>query len=217
MNERLKQQQLILDKALNIIAFEGLSDAVITKASVNCGFHHMAGQRLFPNGVNDLLNFYNQQLNNDLTKQMQLNDDFATLRTHEKIEWLMLQRFKTLSNHKEAIKRIVAYSTLPWNIKSSQIRLWQNCDTMWQLAGDKSLDFNYYTKRSLLAKIQMQTLIFWLDNDDEIELQEFIQRRITEILKIGKMIGKSKAKITSFVENSADRLLNPHKYRTKKF
>ena len=201
---------------LELAAFEGLSEATISKAAVEVGLHHMAGQRLFAEGVNDLLAFYNAQLNDEF-EELATAQNLGEMRTHERIEWLLLKRFEQLAPHKEAVRRITAYSALPWNVAAATKRLWQSCDVMWRLAGDKSLDYNYYSKRSLLAKVYVNSLLFWLNNDDESELQKFVERQIAGVLNVGKKMGMANAKITNLAENAADRILHPKRYRTKKF
>jgi ubiquinone biosynthesis protein COQ9 len=213
--ERTAQQQLILQQVLELVAFEGLSDATISKAAVAVGLHHMAGHRLFAGGVNELLAFYNTQLNEEL-EELACAQNLGAMRTHEIIEWLLMQRFEQLAPHKEAVRRITAYSALPWNMQAASTRLWQSCDVMWRLAGDKSLDYNYYSKRSLLAKVHVASLLFWL-NDENDGLQQFVQRQIAGVLSMGKKLGMANAKITNLVENAADRILHPKRYRTKKF
>jgi ubiquinone biosynthesis protein COQ9 len=212
---RIVQQKLILQQVLELTAFEGLSDATITKAAVEVGLHHMAGKRLFAGGVNDLLAFYNTQLNEELEALAEVQN-LAQMRTHERIEWLLLKRFEQLQPYKEAVRRITAYSALPWNANAALKRLWQSCDVIWRLAGDKSLDYNYYSKRSLLAKVYVATLLFWL-NDQDDNLQEFVQRQIAGVLNMGRKMGMANAKISNLVENAADRVLHPKRYRTKKF
>ena len=60
---------------------------------------------------------------------------------------------------------------------------------MWRLAGDTSTDFNFYTKRGLLAKVYMATLTVWLDDesDDLATTQAFLYRRIEDVMKIEKL------------------------------
>jgi ubiquinone biosynthesis protein COQ9 len=215
LSYRTAQQQLILQQVLELAAFEGLSEATISKAAVAVGLHHMAGERLFAGGVNDLLAFYNAQLNDEL-EELAHQQNLGEMRTHERIEWLLLKRFEQLAPHKEAVRRITAYSALPWNVAAATKRLWQSCDVMWRLAGDKSLDYNYYSKRSLLAKVYVASLLFWLNHESD-DLQEFVQRQIAAVLNVGRKMGMANAKITNLVENAADRILHPKRYRTKKF
>jgi ubiquinone biosynthesis protein COQ9 len=216
MSDRLAKQHKILNEALQLAAFEGWNDAVLTKASVAAGEHHMAGSRLFSGGIVELLEFFNDSINDDLSSQY-VTGDIAKCRTHDRVAWLICKRFELLSHNKEAVRRMAARNALPSNVAFGVQQLWQNCDVIWRLAGDKSLDFNYYTKRTLLAKVYVRTMFVWLDCDDSAELKDFVDNQIASVLKIGQYIGKIKGKTTGFFEYAADRALNPKRYRTKKF
>ena len=51
---------------------------------------------------------------------------------------------------------------------TSQI-LWQYADDSWFLAGDKSQDYNFYTKRSLFLYVYISTELFMLtDKSSEL-------------------------------------------------
>jgi ubiquinone biosynthesis protein COQ9 len=65
---------------------------------------------------------------------------------------------------------------------------------MWRAAGDASTDFNFYTKRMLLAGVLKATILFWLDDATPgcAASWEFLDRRIGEVLKIGKTISLAK-------------------------
>ena len=58
---------------------------------------------------------------------------------------------------------------------------------MWILAGDKSLDYNYYTKRILLGGIYATTILYWLDAEDRADVSNFIDRRISNIMEFEKI------------------------------
>ncbi|MBT7267527.1 MAG: COQ9 family protein, partial [Rhodospirillaceae bacterium] len=53
-------------------------------------------------------------------------------------------------------------------------------------------DFNYYTKRGLLAGVYGSTILYWLsdNSDDFVETDAFLARRINEVLQIPKLQSK---------------------------
>jgi ubiquinone biosynthesis protein COQ9 len=216
MLDRSNRKHAILTEALKIAAFEGWNDVTLTKASVAAGEHYMAGVRLFDDSINELLVFFNQTINEELSAQFQA-EDIIKMRTSERVAWLLCKRFELLAQNKEAVRRMIARNFLPSNSAFGMQQLWQNCDIIWRLAGDKSLDFNYYTKRSLLAKVYLRTMFFWLDCEDASELKDFVDNQIAGVLRAGQHIGKTKTKISNMFEYAADRALNPKRYRTKKF
>ena len=57
---------------------------------------------------------------------------------------------------------------------------------MWRIAGDKSTDFSFYTRRISLAAVYTSTLLFWLNDNSEnnVETEFFLDRRLKDISKI---------------------------------
>ena len=62
---------------------------------------------------------------------------------------------------------------------------------MWRATGDQSSDFNYYTKRALLAGVYSATLLHWLSDssEDRRDSWVFLDARIEDVMKIQKMRG----------------------------
>jgi ubiquinone biosynthesis protein COQ9 len=73
---------------------------------------------------------------------------------------------------------------------------------MWYEAGDRSADWNHYTKRGLLASVYSTTLLYWMSDggDDEGDFPEtwaFLDRRISDVLKIFTLPYQLKSKLSS--------------------
>lgn len=77
--------------------------------------------------------------------------------------------------------------------------LYNIASDMWYLAGDKSSDYNYYTKRIILSSIlfKLYFKILTLNNYDEDKLDQDIKE---EISKVGKF-NKFKSEFLSTFEN----------------
>jgi ubiquinone biosynthesis protein COQ9 len=60
------------------------------------------------------------------------------------------------------------------------------------IAGDKSTDFNYYTKRGLLASIYGLTILYWLSDtsQDFGETEVFLAQRLNSVMYIPKFRSK---------------------------
>ncbi|MGZ5792675.1 MAG: COQ9 family protein, partial [Croceibacterium sp.] len=65
---------------------------------------------------------------------------------------------------------------------------WSSADAMWRLAGDKTTDYNHYTKRAILAGVYAATLAVFVDDksDDKAETRAFLDRRIEGVMKFEK-------------------------------
>ena len=74
--------------------------------------------------------------------------------------------------------------------------VWRTCDTIWRAIGDTSADFNWYTKRGLLAGVVTSTMLYWFadQSEDFEDTQKFIDRRIADVMQIEKV----KAQVTKF-------------------
>ena len=66
--------------------------------------------------------------------------------------------------------------------------LWEYSNEVWHQAGDKSTDYNYYTKRILFNTAYATTQLHMLtDQSPEKRASwEFLQRRLDDILAAGK-------------------------------
>src|SRR5262249_25858057 len=87
---------------------------------------------------------------------------------------------------REAIRRALAFLALPLHAPLAAKLLYRTVDAVWYALGDRSTDFNFYTKRALLAGVYSSTLLYWL-NDKSAECTEswgFLDRRIAEVMKI---------------------------------
>ena len=80
------------------------------------------------------------------------------------------------------------YLILPQNFLFTNKLLFKVCDEIWFLAGDKSLDFNYYSKRIILMNIYSTGLIYWIfdKSPKKIKSNEYISKQIKNVSKIGK-------------------------------
>jgi ubiquinone biosynthesis protein COQ9 len=90
-------------------------------------------------------------------------------------------RLEELSGQEEALRRSI--------LKSSPNRLYKTVDLIWRRAGDKAVDFNFYSKRVLLAAVLSSTTLCWLDDKSENKAKtwEFLDRRISDVMRIPKV------------------------------
>lgn len=206
-----------MEAALEIAGFEGWSDNTLVKAAVRAGMAPQEAHRLFPGGVREAFTLYSEMLNEQLAAEATATN-LEEMRTHERVIWLVRKRLEIMEPHKEAVRRLVAISLLPGYNGQAMQALWQACDTIWYLAGDRSTDFNYYTKRGLLAKVYSATLVVWLEDHspDQAETWAFLEARIGDVLTIGKQLGMANQRLSSMTENFADQLLNRNRYRAKR-
>jgi ubiquinone biosynthesis protein COQ9 len=86
----------------------------------------------------------------------------------------------------------LSYFALPLNAAAGLTCLYRTVDAIWYAAGDKATDYNFYTKRALLAGVYSSTLLFWLNDksEDSSATWAFLERRIGEVLQVAGRLGK---------------------------
>ena len=66
---------------------------------------------------------------------------------------------------------------------------WQTANQIWQALGDKSVDFNYYTKRTILSTVYKTTLCYYL-RDQSKQYKDtlcFLNSAIDKVMSITKI------------------------------
>ena len=119
--------------------------------------------------------------------------------TNKKITILLNEKLKNDLNNKDEIK-----NSMKDNIKKCNKEfffIYNISSDMWYLAGDRSTDYNFYTKRLILSGIlfKLYFKILTLKEYKEEELSKDIE---SEILKVGKF-NKIKSEFLSLFENSS--------------
>ena len=98
-------------------------------------------------------------------------------------------RLNLCQKYKEAVRSSISITAIPMNAKISLNTLYKTCNIMWRIAGDKSTDFSFYTRRISLAAVYTSTLLFWLNDNsnNNIETEFFLDRQLKNISKISSL------------------------------
>ena len=113
---------------------------------------------LFENGYQDILKLSFEQINNDLEKECK-NSDLIKLPVHKRIRKIILNKINLMDKDKHFFKRTFYYLLIPSNYNLLTQNLYKTVDLMWHIAGDNSTDFNFYSKRIILAGLYYIILI----------------------------------------------------------
>ena len=152
----------------------------------------------FPLGLNDVLFHFSTIINKKLhnVSKNKLNNLGVT----EKIRFLVINRLKIISEYEICFNNIKEYLTSPANFLFTNKLLFSISDELWFLAGDKSLDFNFYTKRLILMKIYTKTFFTWIKDDskDNLLTNETLDMQLRRVSKIGKY----KSMLKNFLSNT---------------
>lgn len=192
-------RRAILAEALKSAPFEGWTDKLLAHASESAGYDPLMHKRAFPDGVIEALDFFIAEADREMLAALD-KETLAIMKVRERIAALIRTRLEQQLPHREAIRRASALYLLPGNYPHLLKTLHRTVDTMWIAAGDSSTDFNWYSKRFLLAKVYGATLMVWLRDDSEGQKDTwaFLERRIANVLAAGKTIAQAKAKAEKF-------------------
>ncbi|MDC0864739.1 COQ9 family protein [Rickettsiaceae bacterium] len=166
-----------------ILETNSWSKKTIPEAEKKCdfasGYHHV----LFPAGISQVISKFELWQDNKMLNL--LNSVKRPGKIREKIALALEVRIMQILS-KEAMFNVNAFFSTPSNILSGGKSAYATCDAIWRYAGDKSNDFNYYTKRGLLFSVyQSSKLFYFADNSkDHKDTKEFIKNALDNIVNI---------------------------------
>jgi ubiquinone biosynthesis protein COQ9 len=196
-DEALKQA--VLAAALPHAAFDGFTDAVLQKAGAEAGVAKADLARLFDGGPLSLVEYYSQHADAQMEKAL-AGMDLKAMKVRERIGAAVMARLAALKPDKEAARRAAAFLSLPMHAALGTKLAWRTVDAMWRAVGDTSTDFNFYTKRGILAGVYGATAVRWFndDSEDEAPTRAFLAARIENVMQFEKFKAKAKEALSSF-------------------
>lgn len=183
----------ILAASLTHVVFDGWTDRALREGAVAAGHEPGAAARAFPRGGIDAIAHFSDWADRRMLAALEEEaESFATLRVRDKITRAVRLRLELLEPHREAVRRAMTVLAMRGRAGQSARLLYRSVDAMWRAAGDTATDFNFYTKRGLLAGVQSATMLYWLGDGSEghAATWSFLDRRIADVMRIGKAMGK---------------------------
>jgi ubiquinone biosynthesis protein COQ9 len=198
MNDQ-EMREAVLAKALPHAAFDGFTDSVLQKAGDEAGVAKTDLGRLFENGPISLVEFYSTATDAEMEKRLAATD-LKAMKIRERIATAVKTRLAVLKPHKEAARRAASLLSLPMHAALGAKLVYRTVDAMWRAAGDTSTDFNFYTKRGILAGVYGSTAMRWFNDtsDDEKPTEEFLAARIDNVMQFEKFKSKAKEALSNF-------------------
>jgi ubiquinone biosynthesis protein COQ9 len=188
-----KTQDALLAAILPDVPFDGWSDAALRKAAARVGLDPAQAASLCPGGGRDLVAWFSHWADRET---MQALDSMAlgTMKVRERVATGVRTRLGILEPHREAMRRALALLSAPQNLALGVRLLYDAVDAIWYAAGDTATDFNFYTKRGLLAGVYAATTLYWLDDRSPgtSETHAFLDRRLGEVMAIPKATARLK-------------------------
>jgi len=187
----LAERRRILAAALRHVVFDGWGGATLRRAVDDCGYPPDMAARAFPGGTAELIAFHSAEADRNLLDILATRD-LANLRIRDRIALAVRLRLEQSSGEREALRRALAFQMLPSEGAGAVRSLFRTVDAIWRACGDTATDFNFYSKRALLAGVYGSTVLFWLNDksEDFAETWSFLDRRIDGVMSIQKARGR---------------------------
>jgi ubiquinone biosynthesis protein COQ9 len=192
-------RQAVLNAALPHAAFDGFTDMVLQKAGAEAGLEKADVARLFEDGPISLVEYFSTHTDAEMERRL-AEMDLKALKIRERIATAVKTRLAILKPHKEAARRAAAMLSLPMHAALGARLVYRTVDAMWRAAGDTATDFNFYTKRGILAGVYGSTAMRWFNDtsDDEKATDEFLAARIENVMQFEKFKAKAKEALSNF-------------------
>jgi ubiquinone biosynthesis protein COQ9 len=176
-------------------AFSGWTQLALRDAGEKAGAAADA-QRLFPGGPVDVLSHLSRRADERTVEA--LEKEGGELKTRDRIALGVKLRIQNTVGGKESVRRGLALLALPFNGPLAFRMLYRTTDAIWHAAGDKSTDFNFYSKRAILGGVFSSTVLYWLNDRSEGDQAtwDFLARRIDDVMRFEKF----KSDVTSWKE-----------------
>jgi ubiquinone biosynthesis protein COQ9 len=194
-----QMREAVLAAALPHAAFDGFTASMLQKAGAEAGVAKADLARLFEDGPVSLIEFYSTRTDAEMERRLTATD-LKAMKIRERIAAAVKTRLAILKPHKEAARRAAALLSLPMHAALGAKLMYRTVDTMWRAAGDTSTDFNFYTKRGILAGVYGSTVMRWFNDtsEDEKPTDEFLAARIDNVMQFEKLKAKAKDALSNF-------------------
>ncbi|MGH6959407.1 MAG: COQ9 family protein [Dongiaceae bacterium] len=191
----------LLEATLAHVPFDGWTQTALATGARDCSIDAADALNAFPGGLAELLEFYHHVADRNLLVELERRD-VQSLKTRQRITLAVRLRLEQNANHREAIRQALAFLALPQNAPLGARCLYRTVDAIWYACGDTATDFNFYTKRGLLAGVYAATVLYWLNDKSEefADTWAFLDRRIGDVMKIQQLRGR----FDRFAENLPD-------------
>jgi ubiquinone biosynthesis protein COQ9 len=184
MDDSAARDSLLL-AVLRDVPFDGWSGGVIVAAGGRLGLDAAEVATLFPGGGRDAVAAFSRWADREMLAAL-TGQDLPAMKVRDRIAAAARARLAVLEPHREAVRRALSLLALPHNVPLSVKLLYDTVDAMWYAAGDTATDFNFYTKRGLLAGVHAATTLYWLDDRSPgaADTHAFLDRRLGDVMAI---------------------------------
>jgi ubiquinone biosynthesis protein COQ9 len=178
-------REAILAATLPHVAFDGWNEVALKAGAVDAAYPEIDAARAFPGGPLDAILLHSSLADDQMAVALEAAEP-SVERTRDKIAALIRLRLEATASDREAVRLGFGLLARPCNAGVGLKALAKTADAIWCAAGDRSTDFNWYTKRALVSAVYVATVAYWLSDKSEgfQDTWTFLNRRIDTVLKV---------------------------------
>jgi ubiquinone biosynthesis protein COQ9 len=190
-----RAREAVVAAALPHIPFDGWTRRALAAGARAAGMAEAEADRLFPRGPVEAIEVYSTMADRAMVEAVAALDPAAKVR--EKIAFGLRARLDFTAPHKEAVRRATTVLALPQNAPTGMRLLYRTVDQLWYAAGDTATDFNFYTKRAILAAIASATFLYWFNDRsiDHANTLAFLDRRLDDHGRLHSSMERLKSRL----------------------
>lgn len=181
------------------VPFDGWTATALRLGAVEAGIDPAGAGEAFPGGGADMVEHFSDWSDRRMLEELE-GMDLASMRVTERVRTAVQIRLRQAEPHREAVRRSLAFLAMPQNAVLGAKLLYRTVDAIWHVAGDTATDWNFYSKRGLLAGVFGATVLYWLNDrsEDCADTGDFLDRRLRDVATFGKTTGKLKERFKGF-------------------
>lgn len=185
-------REKVLLASLTHVPFEGWTNGSLRAGARDAGLDPAQAARAFPGGPVEAIDFFNRYADHNMLQALQ-GMDLDAMRVRDRIIAGVRTRLEQNLPHREAVRRALAVLAMPFNAPLGMRCVSRTVDAIWRAAGDASSDYNWYTKRGLLAAVYTATVFYWVNDKSEgtVDTYQFLERRIDTVMRVGGALGRA--------------------------
>ncbi len=191
----------ILRATLLHVPFDGWSATSLAAGIRDSGIEGAAARLAFQGGLSELAEYYARFADERMVAALD-TDEVKALKMRARITHALRRRLEQAEGERDALRALMSWLALPGNQGLGARLLYRTVDAIWHVVGDQSTDFNFYTKRAILAAVLAATVLYWLtdESDGRTDTWVFLDHRIGDVMEIEK----AKARVRDAVSRLPD-------------
>ncbi len=186
-DQKTDMRQRILLATLPNVAFDGWNEGAVRAGLRGAGLAPETFETAFPGGMAELAAYFSSHADQTMAEEM-AGLDLDGLSFEQRIGRAIIARLAALAPHREAVRRLLAYLALSGKAPVAARSVARTADATCHAAGDESTDFSYYTKRAMIAGVQVAAVLYWLADPSEgmADTADFVKRRLHRLAAAGR-------------------------------